>query len=262
MLKSLDVAATGMHAQQDKINVIANNLANVSTTGFKKNRANFQDLIYQTEKAPGLSNSAGNPNPTSTQYGLGVKVGDTSKEFGQGALKNTQNPLDVAVEGAGFFQIVRPDGSIAYSRAGGFKLDNQGRIVTSDGYLLEPQITVPADATNILIGEDGTVSVQQAGQVDATEIGNIQIADFVNVGGLKAMGRNLFEETTASGPAIVSVPGENGTGMLLQGFLENSNVDMVTEMVNMITGQRAYEINSKSVKTSDTMLQTAVNLKR
>jgi len=262
MLKSLDIAATGMNAQQKKIDVISNNLANVNTAGFKKNRANFQDLLYQTDKAPGLSNTAGAPNPTSTQYGLGVKIGDTTKEFGQGALKNTQNPFDIAVEGNGFFQITKPDGTIGYSRDGSFKTDNQGRIVTADGYPLEPQITIPADATNILIGEDGTVSVQQAGQTEGTEVGNIQLANFVNSGGLKAIGKNLFEETAASGPPVVSVPGENGTGSLLQGFIENSNVDMVTEMVEMIVGQRAYELNSKSVKTSDSMLQTAVNLVR
>ncbi len=262
MLKSLDIAATGMNAMQKKIDVVSNNLANVNTTGFKKNRANFQDLLYQTEKAPGLSNTAGNPNPTSTQYGLGVHVADTTKEFGQGSLKNTQNPFDVAIEGNGFFQIAKPDGTIAYSRDGAFKVDNQGRLVNSHGYTVEPQITIPPDAVNVLIGEDGTVSVQQAGQVDAVEIGNIQIANFINPGGLKAIGKNLFEESTASGAPIPSIPGENGTGSLIQGFIEGSNVDMVSEMVEMIVGQRAYELNSKSVKTSDSMLQTAVNLPR
>lgn len=262
MLKSLDIGATGMHAMQAKMDVIANNLANVSTAGFKRNRANFQDLLYQTEKAPGLSNTAGNPTPTSTQYGLGVLVTDTTKEFGQGTLKNTQNPLDIAIQGNGFFQISRPDGTIAYSRDGGFKVDSQGRIANSEGYLLEPQITIPPDAVSVLIGEDGTVSVQQGNQPQATEVGNIQLATFINPGGLKATGKNLFEETTASGSAIVSVPGQNGTGSMLQGFLEGSNVDMVSEMVEMIVGQRAYEINSKSVKTSDALLETATTLKR
>lgn len=262
MFKALDIAATGMHAQQNKMNVVSNNLANVNTTGFKRNRANFQDLLYQTEKAPGLSNTAGNPNPTSTQYGLGVHVADTTKEFAQGSLKNTQNPLDIAIEGNGFFQITKPDGTIAYSRDGAFKLDNQGRIVNSHGYLLEPQITIPPDSVAMMIGEDGTVSVQQDGQVEATEVGNIQLANFINPGGLNALGKNLFDESAASGPAIVSVPGENGTGNLIQGFIEQSNVEMVTEMVEMIVGQRAYELNSKAITTSDSMLQTATQLKR
>ncbi len=262
MLKSLDIAATGMKAMQDKMNVISNNLANVNTTGFKRNRANFQDLLYQTDKAAGLSNTAGNPTPTSEQYGLGVQVADTTKEFRQGSLKNTQNPLDIAIQGNGFFQITLPDGSLAYSRDGSFKVDNQGRIVNSQGYLLEPQITVPADAVNLMIGEDGTVSVEQKGQTEATEIGNIQVANFINDGGLKSIGKNLFQETSASGSPVVGAPGENGTGSLLQGFLEGSNVEMVSEMVEMIVGQRAYELNSKAVKTSDSMLQTATRLKQ
>ncbi|MFO7735291.1 MAG: flagellar basal-body rod protein FlgG [bacterium] len=262
MVKSLDIGATGMRAMQSKIDVVSNNLANVNTNGFKKNRANFQDLLYQTEKAPGLSNTAGRPTPTSRQYGLGVHVADTSKEFGQGTLKNTQNPLDVAIEGNGFFQITLPDGTLAYSRAGSFNVDDQGRICNSQGYLLEPQITIPPDAVNVMVGEDGTVSVKQGNEVEAVEIGNIQLASFVNSGGLDAVGGNLFKESTASGAPIINIPGDNGTGSLRQGFLEGSNVEMVNEMVEMITGQRAYELNSKSVKTSDEMLQTATQLKR
>lgn len=262
MFKALDIAATGMSAQQQKMAVVSNNLANVNTTGFKRNRANFEDLLYQTEKAPGLSTTAGTPSPVSTQYGLGVKTSDTTKEFAQGSLRSTENALDIALQGNGFFQITRPDGTVAYTRDGAFKTDNEGRIVTSNGYPMEPEITIPPDTVNLLIGEDGTVSVTQAGQTDTTEIGVIQVATFINPGGLKALGKNLFEQSAASGDPIISNPGENGTGELLQGFIEGSNVDMVNEMVNMIEGQRAYEINSKAVTTSDAMLQTASNLIR
>ncbi|MCP3954398.1 MAG: flagellar basal-body rod protein FlgG [Desulfobacterales bacterium] len=262
MIKSLYTAATGMQAQSLNIDVIANNLANASTTGFKGSRADFQDLIYETARQPGAASTGENTVPTGVQIGHGTKAGAVSKLFSQGEFQNTKNELDIAIEGNGFFQITQPDGEVAYSRAGSFKLDGEGRMVTTDGFLMEPQISVPADTVAISIGLDGTVSVKQAGSTDATEIGTITLARFVNPAGLSSSGRNLYAPTEASGDAITGTAGEDGFGSLAQGFLEMSNVSVVDEMVNMITAQRAYEINSKTIRTADEMLQMANGLKR
>jgi len=262
MIKSLYTAATGMQAQSLNIDVIANNLANASTTGFKGSRADFQDLIYETARQPGESSAGDSTVPTGVQIGHGTKAGAVSKMFSQGELQNTKNELDLAIEGNGFFQITQPDGEIAYSRAGSFKVDGQGRIVNSDGFLMEPEITIPADTTSISVGLDGTISVMQAGSQTPTEIGSISLARFVNPAGLSSAGRNLYTPTEASGDAITGTAGEDGFGSIAQGFLELSNVSVVDEMVNMITAQRAYEINSKTIRTADEMLQMANGLKR
>lgn len=262
MIRSLWIGSTGMRAQELNVDVIANNLANVNTTGFKKGRADFQDLLYQVLRAPGSPSSVDTMIPTGVQLGAGVRPAAVQKVFLQGDLRNTENPFDMAVEGDGFFQILLPNGLIAYSRAGDFKLDRDGRFVTSDGYPLDPQITVPDDTTSVTVGTDGTVSVQVAGQPAPQEIGNVELVKFLNPAGLQAIGRNLFLETDASGAPIPGIPGEQGLGTIAQGYLETSNVSVVEEMVNMITAQRAYEINSQSVRTSDEMLQLANNLKR
>jgi flagellar basal-body rod protein FlgG len=251
-----------MRAQELNVDVIANNLANVNTTGFKKGRADFQDLLYQVLRAPGSPSSVDTMIPTGIQLGAGVRPAAVQKVFLQGDLRNTENPFDMAIEGDGFFQILLPNGLIAYTRAGDFKLDRDGRFVTSDGFPLDPQITVPDDTTSVTVGTDGTVSVQVAGQPIPQEIGNIELVKFLNPAGLQAIGRNLFLETDASGAPIPGIPGEQGLGTTAQGYLETSNVSVVEEMVNMITAQRAYEINSQSVRTSDEMLQLANNLKR
>ncbi len=262
MIRALWTGATGMHAQQTNMDVIANNLANVNTTGFKRGRGDFQDLLYQTLRLAGTASSSGTEVPTGIQIGHGVRTGAVQKIFLQGDFMQTQNELDMTIEGKGFFQILKPDGATAYSRSGAFKLDSDGRVVTSDGYPLEPEITVPEDTINITIGPDGTVSVLQAGETETAEVGNVELARFANDGGLKSIGRNLFETTDASGDATTGTPGEDGYGTLAQGFLEMSNVSVVEEMVNMIVSQRAYEVNSKVIQTSDSMLQVANNLKR
>lgn len=262
MIRSLWIGSTGMRAQELNVDVIANNLANVNTTGFKKGRADFQDLLYQVLRAPGSPSSVDTMIPTGVQLGAGVRPAAVQKVFLQGDLRNTENPFDMAVEGDGFFQILLPNGLIAYSRAGDFKLDRDGRFVTSDGYPLDPQIAIPDDTTSVTVGTDGTVSVQVAGQPAPQEIGNVELVKFLNPAGLQAIGRNLFLETDASGAPIPGIPGEQGLGTIAQGYLETSNVSVVEEMVNMITAQRAYEINSQSVRTSDEMLQLANNLKR
>ncbi len=262
MIRSLWTAATGMEAQQMNIDVVANNLANVNTVGFKRSRADFQDMLYQTIKSAGARSSAQTEVPTGIQVGLGTRTVAVQKLFLQGDFQQTGNELDIAIEGDGFFQIIQPNGEIAYTRAGGFKLDSVGRIVTSDGYPLEPEMTVPTDATTITIGADGTVSVFQAGSTTPTELGNIQLANFSNPAGLRNIGRNLLVQTPSSGVPAIGTPGELGLGTLSQGFLEMSNVSVVDEMVNMIVGQRAYEINAKAISTADEMLQTATNLRR
>lgn len=262
MIRALWTAATGMQAQQLNIDVVANNLANVNTTGFKRARGDFQDLLYQTLRVAGTASSSGTEVPTGIQVGHGVRTAAVQKIFLQGDFMQTLNELDMTIEGKGFFQILKPDGEISYSRAGAFKLDSDGRVVTSDGYPMEPEITVPEDTINISIGPDGTVSVLQAGETEASEVGNIELAMFANEAGLKNIGRNLYETTDASGDAITGTPGEDGFGTIAQGFLEMSNVNIVEEMVNMIISQRAYEINSKVIQTSDSMLQVANNLKR
>ena len=262
MLRSLWTAASGMEAQTLKIDVISNNLANVNTAGFKKSRADFQDLLYQTISVAGASSSSATEIPTGIQVGQGTRPVAVQKIFTQGDYQNTANELDVAIEGDGFFQIVQPSGDTAYTRSGAFKLDSEGRIVTSDGFFLEPEISVPTDTVAISIGTDGTVSVLQAGDTQASEIGTIEIARFVNPAGLHSIGRNLYLPTLASGDAINGTAGEDGFGTIAQGYLEMSNVSVVDEMVNMIVAQRAYEINSKAITTSDEMLQMANNLKR
>ena len=262
MLRSLFTAATGMTAQQQNIDVISNNLANVNTTGFKRARADFQDLLYQTLREPGAASSNQTEIPTGIQLGLGVRAAAVQRLFLEGDFQQTQNQLDIAIDGAGFYQIKLPDGETAYSRAGSFKLDSQGRVVNSDGFPLEPEITVPNDAVSISVGKDGTVSVSQAGNTASQQLGQIQLANFPNPAGLSGRGSNLFQRTTASGDPITGNPGQGGLGGLSQGVLEISNVSVVEEMVNLISGQRAYEINSKAIQASDEMLQTAANLRR
>ncbi len=262
MMRGLWTAATGMTTQQTNIDVTANNLANVNTAGFKKSRANFEDLIYQTLKHPGALSASGTEIPTGIQIGHGAKTSSVEKIFTEGNLKRTGNQLDLAIEGKGFFVITLPDGSEAYTRDGSFKLNSNGEIVTADGYKLSPPITIPSDTVNITISDDGTVSVLQAGQTNMTQVGTIQLVNFINPSGLKSIGKNLFKETAASGAPITGTPGTNGLGTVSQGFLEMSNVNVVEEMVNLIVGQRAYEANSKSIQTADTMLATAINIKR
>ncbi|WP_371363141.1 Flagellar basal-body rod protein FlgG [Sporomusa rhizae] len=261
MIRSLWTAGTGMVAQQANLDVISNNLANVNTTGFKKSRSDFQDLMYQTMRQPGAATGPDTQLPTGIQIGHGVRQVATQKMYGEGNFQNTGNPFDVAIEGDGFFQITMPDGNIAYTRDGAFKKDSQGRLTTSEGYPLEPQITIPEKSTNLTISSDGRVSVKNsAGATE--EIGQLTIARFINPAGLESIGRNLVKETEASGTASVGNPGEDGAGTLVNQYLEMSNVQVVEEMVNMIVAQRAYEVNSKAVQTSDDMLERAANLKR
>ena len=262
MLRTLWIAASGMEAQNLKIDVISNNLANVNTAGFKKGRADFQDLLYQTIRVAGASSSAATEIPTGLQIGQGTRAVAVQKMFTVGDFENSQNELDMAIEGDGFFQIVQPNGETAYTRSGAFKLDSEGRIVTSDGFYMEPELTVPADTVAISIGTDGTVSILQAGETEASEVGTVELARFVNPAGLHSIGRNLYLPTLASGDAITGTAGEDGLGTIAQGYLELSNVSVVDEMVNMIVAQRAYEINSKAIVTADEMLQMANNIKR
>ncbi len=262
MMRALWTAASGMQAQQKNIDVVAHNLANVNTTGFKKSRADFQDLVYQNLKSSGSPSTSSTEVPTGVQIGLGTRLAAVSKIFSTGDLTQTGNELDMAIEGDGFFQIQQPDGTTAYSRAGAFKKDSQGRVVTSDGYPLLPEIVIPSNATKINIGNDGTVSVTQSGQTTATTVGSIQLSLFSNPSGLSSLGKNLFQQTDSSGSPTTGTPGQNGLGTISQGYLEMSNVSVAEEMVNMIVGQRAYEINSKAVQTADEMLQTANNLRR
>jgi len=262
MIRSLWTAASGMQAQTLNIDVISNNLANVNTTGFKKSRADFQDLLYETLSPAGAASSAGTQMPTGIQVGHGTSPAAIQKIFMQGNYQYTQNKLDMAIEGDGFFQILQPNGEVAYSRAGAFKLNGDGEIVTSDGFLMEPGISIPPDSIAINIGIDGTVSVIQAGQTEASEIGTIELVKFINPAGLNSIGRNLYLSTSASGDPVTGTAGEEGFGTISQGYLEMSNVSVVDEMVNMITAQRAYEINSKAIQASDEMLQMANNLRR
>ncbi|MCL2103217.1 MAG: flagellar basal-body rod protein FlgG [Syntrophorhabdaceae bacterium] len=262
MMTSLYTAATGMEAQKLNIDVIANNLANVNTAGFRRSRADFQDLMYQTIKEAGTVGADGTMMPTGIQVGLGVKPVAIQKIFLQGDFSNTGNPLDIVIEGDGFFQIMKPDGEIAYTRGGAFKLDANGQVVVSDGYLIEPGITIPADATSITISPDGQVSVTQSGSSASTAVGQIMLSRFVNPAGLKAIGKTMFVETDASGPPLTGAPGIDGIGTIGQGFLEMSNVNVVEEMVNMIISQRAYEINSKAITASDEMLRTVSGMVR
>ena len=259
-MRSLWTSTTGMSAQNLNMDVIANNLANVSTTGFKKSRADFQDLLYQIMKVPGSPTSADTRSPTGIQVGLGVKPAAVTKVFTEGDIVQTANPLDVAIEGSGFFQVEMPDGNTAFTRAGNLKLDGDGRLTTSDGFPIQPEIVIPEDAREITISQTGLVSALVGDDTTSTELGNIDLADFVNEAGLVAIGRNLFRETDASGAAALGTPGSDGYGTLLQGYVENSNVNLVEEMAHMITTQRAFEINSNVVSTSDEMMQTTTNM--
>lgn len=255
MIRSLWISKTGLDAQQTQMDVIANNLANVSTNGFKRTRAVFEDLLYQNIRQPGAQSSQQTQLPSGLQLGTGVRSVATERNFSQGNLQETGNNKDVAIQGDGFFQVLLPDGATAYTRDGSFQVDNQGQLVTASGYTIQPSITIPADATSVTIGRDGTVSITQAGSATTTEVGALQLATFINPAGLMAKGENLYVETSASGNANTNTPGTNGSGTLAQGFVETSNVNVVEELVNMIQTQRAYEINSKSITTSDQMLQ-------
>lgn len=254
MIRSLWIARTGLDAQQTNLDVIANNLANVSTNGFKRSRAVFEDLIYQTLRQPGAQSSQQTQVPAGLQIGTGARPVSTARLFTQGNLQKTDNTLDVAIQGNGFFQILLPDGTTAYTRDGSFQKDNQGQIVTADGYPVQPNITVPANALSLAIGQDGTVTVTQPGSSATTQIGSIQVATFINPAGLQSMGQNLFLETAASGTPTPNTPGQNGSGIVNQGYVETSNVNVAEELVTMIQTQRAYEINSKVISTSDAML--------
>jgi len=262
MLRSLWTAASGMQAQALNIDVISNNLANVNTSGFKRSRADFQALLYDTLRPAGTASSEGTQVPIGIQLGHGTRPAAVQRIFLQGDFQHTKNELDMAIEGDGFFQILQPSGEEAYTRAGSFKMDSDGRIVTSDGFFMEPEISVPSDTVGISIGTDGTVSILQAGSVEPSEIGTIELVRFINPAGVHFKGRNLYLPTEASGDAITGTAGEDGLGTIAQGFLEMSNVSVVEEMVNMIVAQRAYEINSKAIQTSDEMLQMANNVKR
>ncbi|MCB4360866.1 flagellar basal-body rod protein FlgG [Quatrionicoccus australiensis] len=254
MIRSLWIARTGLDAQQTQLDVISNNLANVSTNGFKRGRAVFEDLLYQTLRQPGAQSSQQTQIPSGLQLGTGVRPVSTARIFTQGNLQKTDGTLDMAVQGNGFFQILLPDGTTGYTRDGSFQKDNQGQIVTSDGYPLQPNITIPANALSVTIGTDGTVSITQSGSSATTQIGSIQLATFINPGGLQSMGQNLFLETAASGTPTPNTPGTNGAGVVNQGYVETSNVNVAEELVTMIQTQRAYELNSKVVSTSDSML--------
>ena len=257
MNQALWIAKTGLDAQQTRMAVISNNLANVNTTGFKQDRAVFEDLLYQTIRQPGAQSSASTQLPSGLMLGTGVRTVATEKLHTQGNIVQTDSGLDMAVQGRGFFQVLMPDGAISYTRDGTFQLDSDGQIVMSNGYPLEPSITVPTDAQSVTVGSDGTVSALQSGQAAPTIIGNIQLADFVNPTGLQPMGENLYKETAASGTATTGTPGLTGLGTTIGGALETSNVNVVTELINMIETQRAYEMNSKAISTADQMLQYA-----
>ncbi|HAW09309.1 MAG: flagellar basal-body rod protein FlgG [Chloroherpetonaceae bacterium] len=262
MDKTLRTAATGLAAQQKYVEIIANNISNVNTTGFKKVRPEFQDLLYETLKPAGAVSQTGTEPLNEVQIGSGTQLVATTRILSQGDATSTNNSLDFAINGEGYFMIRKPDNSISYTRDGTFHLDNQGQIVNSQGFLLEPGFSIPDDTTDIQVSRDGNLQVILNGDGQAQTIGQIELARFVNPGGLRAIGDNLFVETPASGQPIYEQPGSNNTGEILQKHLENSNVDIVEEMVNMITAQRAYELNSKSVMTADNILATAVNLKR
>ena len=257
MNAALWAAKTGLDAQQTEMAVISNNLANVNTTGFKEDRAVFEDLLYQNQTQAGADTSQTTQSPSGMSIGTGVQVVATEKDYSQGSLTQTGNPLDVAVQGQGFFQIQMPDGTLGYTRDGTFQTNAQGQLVTSSGYLVQPGITIPQGAQSVTIGSDGTVSVTLAGQSTATQIGQLQLANFINPPGLQPIGQNLLVQSAASGSPQTGSPGTNGLGTLTQGQLESSNVNVVEELVNMIQTQRAYEMNSKAISTVDQMLQYA-----
>jgi flagellar basal-body rod protein FlgG len=259
MNSALWVAKTGLDAQATRMTVISNNLANVATTGFKRGRAAFEDLLYQTVRQAGGQTSQQTQAPTGLTLGTGVRVVATDRQFSQGNLQQTNNPLDVAVNGRGFFQVTLPDGSNAYTRDGGFQVDSQGQLVTASGFAVAPGITIPEAAQTVTIGADGTVTVQLSGEAAGQQVGLLTLADFINPAGLQSQGENLYVETAASGPPQTGTPGLNGLGRVVQGALESSNVNVVEELVNMIETQRAYEMNSKAISTTDQMLAYVSN---
>jgi flagellar basal-body rod protein FlgG len=258
-MQSLWISKTGLDAQQTRMAVVSNNLANVNTSGFKRGRAVFEDLVYQNVRQAGGQQSQDTEMPSGLYLGTGSRVVATEKMFTQGSLQSTENPFDLAIKGRGFFQIQMPDGSLSYTRDGSFQINSEGQLVTASGYPLQPGINIPNNAQSVTIGGDGTVSVSLPGQAAPVQLGILQTADFVNPAGLEPRGENLFVETGASGPALAGTPGLNGLGTLAQGMLESSNVNVVEELVNMIETQRAYEMNSKSISTSDEMLRYVTN---
>ena len=260
MIRSLWIARTGLDAQQTSLDVIANNLANVSTNGFKRARPVFEDLLYQTLRQPGAQMSQSTQIPSGLQLGTGARPVSTARIHTQGSLQQTGNDLDVAINGAGFLQVLLPDGTTAYTRDGSLQKDNQGQLVTSSGYPIQPSVTIPSDALTVTISSDGVVSVTQAGSSAVTQVGTLQVATFINVGGLQSIGENLFLETASSGAPTPSTPGSNGAGSLNQRYVETSNVNVAEELVSMIQTQRAYEMNSKVVSTSDQMLSRLTQL--
>jgi len=261
MFRALSTAATGMEGQQAMIDITAHNLANVNTAGFRKSRADFEDLLYETIRASGGQAAQGREIPVGIQIGHGTRLVATQVLFTPGPQRQTGNPLDMAIEGTGFFQVSMPDGRMAYTKAGTFKTDSQGQVTTSDGNLLDPSITIPPDAIKLTIGKDGTFSVVLAGQTQPTQLGRIQLASFSNPAGLDRIGHNLYLETAASGPVRTGTPGTNELGTVAQGVLELSNVKVVEEMIDLIVAQRAYEANSKVIKTADEMLRATANLR-
>lgn len=260
MIKALFTSSTGLAAQQTVIDSTANNLANVNTTGFKRSQPDFEDLIYITQQSPGATNSSGLQLPTGLQIGSGVRVSGNTKVFTAGELDNTGNPYDLAIEGDGFFGVTLPDGSFRYTRAGGLRVDSTGNMVTADGYRLNPQITIPQNALSVSVATDGTVSVTTPGSTAPTQVGQISLTRFLNPAGLSSEGNNLLAQTAASGAPLQLTPGQQGAGIIQQGFLERSNVDVVKELVNLITAQRAYEFNTRAIRAADDMLSFTNNL--
>lgn len=260
MLRALTTAATGMIAQQLNIDVIANNLANVNTTGYKRSNVEFQDLLSQTIKSPGAIGSQGTTQPVGIQVGLGTRTSATQKDFTEGVIKSTGGKLDVAIEGDGFLQVQMDDGTTAYTRDGSLKMDSTGQLVTSDGFIIQPQISIPANATEISINAEGKISITAAGETAQQEIGQLQLAKFPNSAGLLSIGKNLYTETSASGNAQQGTANQNGFGSIQQGFLEGSNVQVVEELINLIQAERAFESNSKIIKSADNLLQTVNRL--
>jgi flagellar basal-body rod protein FlgG len=261
MMRALWTAGTGMMAQQANVDVISNNLANVNTTGFKTSRTNFQDLMYQTLKSPGAATGPNSQSPSGIQMGSGVSQVNTEKIYTEGNMENTGNPFDMAIEGDGFFQVTMPDGTTGYTRDGSFTKDSQGDLVTADGYPVQPAINIPSDATAFNVSATGIVTATIPGQTTPQQLGQLQLARFINPAGLSSLGQNILQETSASGSPTVDNPGSDGAGTIAQQYLEMSNVSVVSEMVNMIIAQRAYEVNSKAVSTCDSMLQIADNMK-
>ena len=264
-VQTLYTAATGMQALETKLDVIANNMANINTTAFKKDRANFEDIFYRQYRLPGSQDADGNLTATGIEVGLGTRVSSTQTNYKQGAFETTNKPLDLAIEGEGFFQVDNPNGDFYYTRAGNFNINSTGQIVlgsATNGYLLEPNITVPPDATGIVISSDGTVQISSQDSTDLQIIGQIQLAKFINADGLLKLGDNLYQQTDASGDPFIDTPGQDGYGNIRQGFLEASNVEPVNELIDLITTQRAFELNSQVVQAGDQLMQTVANLRR